>query len=93
LKDYEVKDGKGCHVFLGAASSEELLSAVLKWWSDIQQKNKLIDTISATVNDDGEIEATVYWSYLTPEMKEKVERELLAARPMPPAEPETISGN
>jgi len=93
VKDYEVKDGQGCHIFLDVGSCEELLEAILKWWSDIPQKDKLIHAISVNINDDGEIEATVYWSYLSPEMKQKVEREVTALRPIPPVKPENISGN
>jgi len=92
VKDYENKGSLGCHIFLDAESYDELLSAILKWWSGIDNETKTMEAITFTYDDDG-ITALVHWNYLTPEMKEELHRELLKLRRAPPVEPEAISGN
>jgi len=92
LKDYEVTDGIRCHVFLDAGSYDELLSAIAKWWASNQEDAKTMEAITFTVDDDG-ISALVHWNYLSPEMKEKVDRVLTVLHPIPPVEPDSISGN
>lgn len=93
VKDYEVETSIGCHVFLDAESYDELLAAILKWWSSIDKLNKTLEAITFTIDDDGVKTALVHWNYFTKEEVEKVDRELLKLRPLPLAEPETISGN
>ncbi|MBA7622913.1 hypothetical protein ES703_30300 [subsurface metagenome] len=64
MKDYEIKEGASCHVFLGAESYEELLSAILNWWSGIRKEEKTLEAITFVAADNG-VNAYVYWNYLT----------------------------
>ena len=93
VRHYEIKEGTACHIFLDAKSYEELLSAILDWWSGIQEDAKTMEAITFTVDDNGVKSAMVHWNYLTPEMKEEVDRELSTPKPLPPLKPEAISGN
>ena len=92
VKDYEVKGGTGCHVFLGADSYEELLSEIVKWWSGIRKETKTMEAITFTVDRNGK-NAMVHWNYLTKKMKEELDRILLTPQPMPRIESESVSGN
>lgn len=93
MNDYEVKGGTSCHIFSGAETYEELLSAILDWWSGIQEDTKTMEAITFTTDDDGTITALIHWDYLTTEIKEALDRELLAPRLMPPVDLKSISGN
>jgi hypothetical protein len=92
LEHYELKAGKGCHVFFGARSYEELLSEILEWWSGIRKETKTMEAITFTVDRNGK-NAMVHWNYLTKEMKEKLDRILLTPQPLPPIKPGSVSGN
>jgi len=89
LKHYEVKEGTACHVFMGAQSFEELLAAIVKWWSSIDEESKTMEAITFTV-DDG-MNAMVHWNYLTEETKQEVERMLLTPRELD--EPPCVRNN
>lgn len=93
MKDFEVKSGTGCHIFMDAVSYEESLAAILKWWPSVSRLTKTLEAITFTPEDDGTISAMVHWNYLTPEVKGELERELLALRKASPLNPESISGN
>lgn len=64
---------------MGAQSFEELLAAIVKWWSSIDEESKTMEAITFTVDDDG-MNAMVHWNYLTEETKQEVERMLLTPR-------------
>ena len=78
MKHYEVKEGTACHVFMGAQSFEELLAAIAKWWSSIDEESKTMEAITFTVV--GGMNAMVHWNYLTEETKQELERMLLTPR-------------
>jgi hypothetical protein len=93
MEDYEVKSGTGCHIFQNAETYEELLWAILRWWAGVKEEAKGIESITFTIDDDGIKDAMVHWNYLTPDIKENLERELLKLRQAPPVAPKFISGN
>lgn len=63
MENYEVKDGKGQHVFHGYASMELLLQDIATWFSQLKEPAAHIQLIEFEYIDTDDIQANVFWGY------------------------------
>ena len=89
IKNYEIREGLRCQCFWGAESCTELLTAILSWWDQLTEDTKNISSITFNIDAEGEWQACVDWTFLTPKQRQKLDAILLTPIALPTPEIES----